>query len=430
MLFEKLSSDSDELLSVLDRHAGVGLWDAVLHNGDAMHAKARWTWSSEFRRLLGFDTEADFPNLAASWSARLHPDDAAATFAAFAAALSDASGKTGYDVLYRLKRRDGCYRWFRATGGVARDSSGQPTRACGSLVDIHDAKIADDLRMERAGVIDGLTKQFESTVSSMLTTAGNTAAEMQRASTEQAALAAEAHSRLATVANASVGATDNVQCVATVTSQLSIAIADISRQVGEFSDIVTTIRHQAGLTNSTVGALAQAVERIGEVVRTIRSIASQTNLLALNATIEAARAGEAGRGFGVVASEVKALAAQTARATEDIAKQIAAVQDETTAAVEAITRITDVINQITGISSTIAAAVEEQDAATKGIAANVQQAAVGTREVTDNIGLVVDAAKAVATIAGATKTSADELARDAENLRSEVTTFLASVTAA
>src|SRR5690606_33529085 len=127
-------ADRAEWLDVLANHAGVGLWDAILYEGDAMHPKAKWTWSPEFRRLVGFPDEASFPNVVQSWTDRLHPEDIGPTFEAFSTALS--TGR-GYDVLYRLRMKDETYRWFRATGGVVLDAQGKPRRACGSLVDVH-----------------------------------------------------------------------------------------------------------------------------------------------------------------------------------------------------------------------------------------------------------------------------------------------------
>ncbi|MGP9822574.1 methyl-accepting chemotaxis protein [Salinarimonas sp. NSM] len=128
------------LWAILSRHCGVGLWDAVLHAGDPMHAQSRWTWSGEFRRLVGFerDDTAGFPDVVGSWADRLHPEDAGPTFDAFAACLADASGRTGYDVQYRLKMKNGTYRWFRAIGGVARGAGGRAERACGALIDVHE----------------------------------------------------------------------------------------------------------------------------------------------------------------------------------------------------------------------------------------------------------------------------------------------------
>lgn len=126
-----------EWLDTLSTHCGVGLWDAVFHDGDALHPKARWTWSAEFRRLLGFTSATDFPDVVQSWADRLHPDDAPGTFEAFG---NTCKSGVGYDVTYRLKMRDGAWRWFRATGGVVLDSAGKPRRACGSLVDIEETR--------------------------------------------------------------------------------------------------------------------------------------------------------------------------------------------------------------------------------------------------------------------------------------------------
>jgi len=136
------SSDA-EYLGLLDRYAGVGLWDAVLHQGDPMHPNSVWRWSAEFRRLLGFGSATEFPDQVRAWSDRLHPDDSAPTFEKFGACLADKSGRTGYNVTYRLKMRDGSYRWFRAAGGAVRDGNGMATRACGSLIDINAEKVVE-----------------------------------------------------------------------------------------------------------------------------------------------------------------------------------------------------------------------------------------------------------------------------------------------
>jgi methyl-accepting chemotaxis protein len=187
---------------------------------------------------------------------------------------------------------------------------------------------------------------------------------------------------------------------------------------------------QATDTGVTVDTLAQAAQRIGDVIKLIQDIAAQTNLLALNATIEAARAGEAGKGFAVVASEVKTLANQTAKATEDITAQIDAIQNATGRTVTAIQDIGKTINQVSEISSVIAAAVEEQSAATQEIASNVQQAARGTQDISGNIGGVTEAAEHTAVASSQVLDSAAELSRQAETLRGQVDHFLASLRAA
>jgi len=188
--------------------------------------------------------------------------------------------------------------------------------------------------------------------------------------------------------------------------------------------------NEAGRTNERVHALAEAAQKIGDVVKLINDIASQTNLLALNATIEAARAGEAGKGFAVVASEVKSLATQTAKATEDIASQVAAIQGATGGAVVAIRGIGTTIGEVKAIATTIASAVEEQGAATQEIARNVQQAASGTAEVSNNIGGVTQAANDTGAAAGQVLSASQDLARQGEVLRGEVSQFLANIRAA
>ncbi|HYW50043.1 MAG TPA: PAS domain-containing methyl-accepting chemotaxis protein, partial [Gemmatimonadaceae bacterium] len=154
--FREIKERSD----VLDNACGVGLWAAVLHNADALHPRSRWLWSPEFRRLVGYDSEAEFPNVCQSWSDKLHPDDVPATFAAFGGHLADKTGSARYDVTYRLKMKDGEYRWFRATGGCRHSADGQTIRACGSLTYIHEQRmieqrITEDARRNQV-VIDSL----------------------------------------------------------------------------------------------------------------------------------------------------------------------------------------------------------------------------------------------------------------------------------
>jgi len=166
---------------VLDRHCGVGLWDAVLHDGDAMHPQSRWSFSAEFRRLCGFGGEAEFPNVVRSWSDRLHPDDADATFAAFGTAL-----KTGgpYDTTYRLKMKDGSYRWFRATGGVVRDQQGIARRACGSLVDIHAMQQAQEADHGRQAAMDSHIRDFGTSIAGVMANLSRSASAMRTAAAE------------------------------------------------------------------------------------------------------------------------------------------------------------------------------------------------------------------------------------------------------
>jgi methyl-accepting chemotaxis protein len=218
-----------------------------------------------------------------------------------------------------------------------------------------------------------------------------------------------------------------VQTVATAAEELSSSIEEIGRQVTQSSTIAGEAVEEADHVNATVKNLMDSAQRIGEVVALINDIAEQTNLLALNATIEAARAGDAGKGFAVVANEVKSLANQTGKATEDIAAQVTAIQGSTKDAVQAIAGIGTTITKINEIAGAIAAAVEEQGAAIQEIARNISQAAGGTQDVTANIGSVSD----LATEAGGASTrvleTAQQLRGQSEQLRQEVVRFLGTI---
>jgi methyl-accepting chemotaxis protein len=218
--------------------------------------------------------------------------------------------------------------------------------------------------------------------------------------------------------------------VAASAEELARSIGEIGRQVAEAAQITNHALQDTQHTDAVVRALAEGAQRIGDVVALIANIAGQTNLLALNATIEAARAGEAGRGFAVVANEVKNLATQTARATDDISAQVRQIQDATHQAVEAIRGIGGVIEKVGGIANGIAAAVEQQGAATTGIAGNVQEAADGTRGVTATIAGLSKGAMATGAAATQVLTSAGGVARQAGALSREVEGFLEGIRAA
>ena len=222
----------------------------------------------------------------------------------------------------------------------------------------------------------------------------------------------------------------NVQTVSSGTEELSSSIAEIGRQVVTSAQIAGKAVDEAGATDATMQGLADNASRISVVVDLIQVIASQTNLLALNATIEAARAGEAGRGFAVVASEVKSLANQTAKATDEIRSQIASMQQVTTSAVSAIRNIGQTIGEINDVTTAIAAAVEEQGAATREIARNIQHAAGGTSEVSSNIVGVSTASAEAGRAASQVLGASDELRREADMLRSEIDVFLSNIRAA
>jgi methyl-accepting chemotaxis protein len=197
--------------------------------------------------------------------------------------------------------------------------------------------------------------------------------------------------------------------------------------VAQSAQVAAKAVDDAQRSNETIGGLAAAAQKIGDVIKLINDIAGRTNLLALNATIEAARAGEAGKGFAVVASEVKSLATQTAKATDDIAQQIGAIQSATQDAVDAIQSVSGTIARISEIATTVAAAVEEQGAATKDIARNIQEAAIGTRDVKDNAAYVVEMVDQTDARASSVLGAAENLSRQSVVLEQEVGKFLGKV---
>jgi len=283
---------------------------------------------------------------------------------------------------------------------------------------------------DRKSAMHRMAGEFERSVGGIVNGTAAAAGEMQRSAQSMSATAEETTRQSTTVAAAAEQTTANVQTVAASAEELSSSIQEISRQVAQSAAIAQSAVAQAGRTDAMVEGLAKATQKIGEVMGLIQNIAGQTNLLALNATIEAARAGDAGKGFAVVASEVKALSTQTAKATEEISGQIQAIRDATGATVEAIREIGATIGQIDQIAGIIAAAVEEQGAATQEIARNVQQAAQGTQEVMRNIAGVTQASGEVGTAAERVLGSAGDLAQQSERLKHEVDSFLATVRAA
>jgi len=285
------------------------------------------------------------------------------------------------------------------------------------------------MQEEKQRAMVELADRFERQVKDVVDGVSSSATEMQATAQQMAATAEETSRQSANVATASDQATANVQTVAATAEELSASIAEIGRQVMQSAKIAQNAVEEAETTNQTVQGLAEAASRIGEVVDLINDIAGQTNLLALNATIEAARAGEAGKGFAVVAQEVKNLANQTAKATEEISQQITAVQEETSGAVGAIEKIRGIISEVNDIATTISSAVEEQGVSTQEIARNVQQAAQGTQDVNSNIESVNKAAGETGSAAGQVLNAAQEMSRQAEGLSGEVDRFLNEVRA-
>ena len=270
------AQDDSEQLRLYLNHSGVGLWDCVIVDGDALHPESRWTWSAEFRRLLGYADALDFPNRVESWSDLLHPDDVDGTVAAFNAHVRDRTGRTPYDVQYRCKTKSGQWRWYRAVGGTTRDDAGLPLRVAGSLIDIDATK----KREAEVAVIQQRQEAMIAMVRDGIAEMNAAAAEIE---TQSSDVVGRARNALSSVEKGSDGLN---------------AMKDLLARVAE--------------TSAAIGAQIVAVQ----------NIAKQTNLLALNATIEAARAGEAGRGFAAVAGEVKTLAGTSGRAAETITAQV------------------------------------------------------------------------------------------------------------
>ena len=272
-----------------------------------------------------------------------------------------------------------------------------------------------------------MADRFEADVKGMVGAVAQATKDMRRVAAEITASVNGTSQRAAAAAAASEESSASVSTVAAATEELASSVAEIGRQVTHSSTVAQGAVAKASQTTEMVGGLAAAAEKIGDVLRLIDAIASQTNLLALNATIEAARAGEAGRGFAVVAAEVKELASQTAKATEEIAGQVTAIQSATGDCVSAIGSISQTIRDISGIATTIATAVEQQGSATREIARSVQRTAVGTTEVSQNVVGASKAAEQSRTLADTVMVASGQLNQHATQLFDSVDTFLASL---
>lgn len=282
----------------------------------------------------------------------------------------------------------------------------------------------------RAKKIEEMTDEFDQASTQLVSSVAEGATELKSVATSMSETAERTEQMSTSVAAAAEQASTNVETVASATEEINSSLSEIASQVSRASDVAQSAVTAAGETTEVINGLRTQSDSIGDVIKLINEIAEQTNLLALNATIEAARAGEAGKGFAVVASEVKGLATQTAKATDEISAQIDSVRGESENAVNAIDHISKVIRQMDEITSAIATAVEEQSSATQEIARNVAEASRGTSDVTENI---VEVKSGAGETGGASRdvlAASDELSKHAERMRETVQGFIAGIKAA
>jgi PAS domain-containing protein len=382
-----------------------GLWDLSVIAGDPVNPKNEFWWSDQFRKMLGYNDERDFPNVLDSWASLLHADDKDRVLKAFVAHLTDHSGRTPYDVEYQLKTKSQGYRWYRARGCTMRDSKGLPLRVAGSLTDITIEKRRIQQAQSLAETAAAASMQFSASAENISQGARNQT-EQTRRNAEQID---EMVRSLKATSQSAAQAAQTANNAGTTAEHGGAVVGKTIHGMNTIADVVS----DAAVKVSELGASSK---RVGEIVGVISSIAEQTNLLALNAAIEAARAGDEGRGFAVVADEVRKLAEHTARSTKEIASVISKIQQDTLEALNsiqqgktevdkgkelarqaevALTQIIGAAKEVDTIIAGVAAASQHQLETSEELAAATETINEITRSNEASIGEMVDGSSSI-----------------------------------